>query len=56
MKEASWNVDLYMGGGKMVNITHRRTFLDGEWGLNKMRMGAVGSMRLQDINKKVVKK
>lgn len=23
---------------------------------NKMRMGTVGSMRLQDINKKVVKK
>lgn len=25
-------------------------------GPNKMRMGTVGSMRLQDINKKVVKK
>lgn len=40
----------------MVNIIHQRVFLDGEWDPNKMRMGAFGSMRLQDINKEVVKK
>lgn len=47
MERASWNVELYMGAGKMVNIIHQRgLFLDGEWGCNKMRLGAVGSVRL----------
>lgn len=41
----------------MMNIVHQwGLFWDGDWGSNKVRMGAVVSVRLQDINKKVAKK
>ena len=50
MKKAFWDVDLYTGGEDGERYTKMRVFLGGEWDLNKMRMGAVGSiMRFQDV-------
>lgn len=45
MKKAFWNVYLYTGGEVGEYFTMMRLLLGGKWGLNKLRMGAVASMR-----------